>query len=334
MTTRVRALLLAVVTLTGGLGALAPFGPAGAAAQEQRPEQEPAQQQEPAAEQEPTPVFRTESDLVVLHVNVFDGRSDAVPNLPQNVFEVLEDGKPQTITFFNNVDVPVAVGLIVDNSGSMITRRDMVLAGTHAFAESSHDEDELFAVVFNENVRFPLPATVLFTRNRPQIQASLSRYPSGGQTALHDAVIAGLEHLQEASHQKRVLVVLSDGEDNASQHSDDDMLERARRSDALIYVVSTADLGTSVGNPRLLKKLAQISGGVAYTPESEREVVAAFREIAGNIRRGYSIGYSPTNTVHDGRYRRLKVSVRAPGRRNLTVIARDGYLATRHTEPR
>jgi hypothetical protein len=91
MTTRVRALLLAVVTLTGGLGALAPLGPAGAAAQEQRPEQEPAQQQEPAAEQEPTPVFRTESDLVVLHVNVFDGRSDAVPNLPQNVFEVLED---------------------------------------------------------------------------------------------------------------------------------------------------------------------------------------------------------------------------------------------------
>jgi VWFA-related protein len=287
--------------------------------------------QEPSA---PAPVFRSESDLVVLHVNVFDGRSDAVPNLPQSAFQVAEDGQPQAITFFNNVDVPVAVGLVVDNSGSMITRRGMVLAGTRAFAQSSHDEDELFAIVFNENVRLGLPETVAFTRSRPQIEAALTRFQSGGRTALHDAVVAGLEHLQEATHQKRVLVVLSDGEDNASQHSADDMLERARRSDALIYVVSTAELGTNIGNPRLLKKLAGMSGGVAYTPDSEAEVVEAFTEIAQNIRRGYSIGYAPTNAAHDGRYRRVKVTVRAPGLRNLSVSARDGYLAPRHAESR
>ena len=341
MAVRTRILTLATAAvLAGVLSAGIPLGARSAA--QDPPPQDPATQnpapQNPAPQGEtssaPTPVFRSESNLVVLHVNVFDGRSDAVPNLPQTAFHVLEDGKPQTITFFNNVDVPVAVGLIVDNSGSMIARRHMVLAGARAFALSSHDEDEVFAVVFNENIRFGLPPTVAFTRSRPQIEASLIRFPPGGQTALHDAVIAGLEHLQEASHQKRVLVVLSDGDDNASQHSEDNMLERARRSDALIYVVSTAELGSHVGNPRLLKKLATISGGVAYTPDSESEVVEAFTEIADNIRRGYSIGYVPTNATPDGRFRRVKVAVYAPGTRNLTVSARDGYLAPRHTESR
>jgi Ca-activated chloride channel homolog len=284
------------------------------------------------SQDEPAPLFRSESNLVVLHVNVFDGRSDAVPNLPQAAFHVTEDNTPQSITFFNNEDVPVAVGLVVDNSGSMLTRRNMVMAGTRAFAESSHPEDELFTIVFNENIRKGLPETLAFTRNRVQIEAGLNRFPAGGKTALHDAVIAGLEHLQEASHQKRVLVVLSDGDDNASQHSSDTMLERATRSDALIYTVSTAELGSSVGKPRLLRKLAEISGGAAYTPDSEAEVIEAFKTIADNIRRGYSIGYVPSNTTRDGRFRRVKVDVRAPGFKNLNVSARDGYLAPRHAD--
>ena len=286
----------------------------------------------PGQDPTPSPVFKSESNLVVLHVNVFDGRSDAVPNLPQSAFQVTEDDRPQSITFFNNEDVPVAVGLVIDNSGSMIARRAMVLAGTRAFAASSHPQDELFTIVFNENVRHGLPETVAFTRNRTQIEAGLNRYVPGGKTALHDAVIAALEHLQEAGHQKRVLVVLSDGDDNASQHSSDTMLERATRSDALIYTVSTADLDTNVGNPRLLRKLAERSGGTTYTPDSEREVVEAFEAIAGNIRRGYSIGYAPTNTSPDGRFRRVKVTVRAPGFRNLSVSARDGYLAPRKAD--
>jgi VWFA-related protein len=275
------------------------------------------------------PVFKAQSELVVLHVNVFDGRSDAVPGLPQDAFRVAEDSQPQRITFFSNEDVPVAVGLILDNSGSMITRRPMVTAGTKVFAGSSHPEDEVFAIVFNEHVRHGLPASLKFTTSRPLIEFAVSRFPSGGRTALHDAVVAGLEHLEEASHQKRVLVVLSDGDDNASQHSDDEMFERAARSDALIYTISTADLVSSSGKPRVLKKLAEVSGGVSYTPTSEREVIAAFQEIAENIRRGYSIGYVPTNQVRDGRLRRVKVSVDAPGRRGLKVVARDGYLAPR-----
>jgi Ca-activated chloride channel family protein len=278
------------------------------------------------------PVFKAESDLVVLHVNVFDGHSDAVPNLPEQVFQIAEDDLPQQITFFSNVDVPVAVGLVFDNSGSMIARRPMVLAGAKAFAVSSHPADEVFTIVFNEHVRHGLPGSLAFTQNPSEIEVGISRFPPGGKTALHDAVIEGLEHLQEASHQKHVLVVLSDGDDNASMHSADAMLERAARSDTLIYTISTAELVSNDGNSGLLKKLAQRSGGVTYVPKSERAVVDAFREIAGNIRRGYSIGYVPTNTVHDGRYRRVKVSVRAPGYKKLSVIARDGYLAAHHTD--
>ena len=287
-----------------------------------------------SARQQDAPVFKAQSDLVVLHVNVFNGRSDAVPNLPSDVFQIVEDSAPQQITFFSSEDVAVAVGLVVDNSGSMITRRPMVLAGTKTFAESSHPEDELFAIVFNEHVRHGLPGTMAFTQSHAQVETAVSRFPPGGKTALHDAVIAGLEHLQEASHQKRVLVVLSDGEDNASTHSEEVMLERAARSDALISTVSTAELASDEGNPGLLKKLAEQTGGVAYKPKTERAVVDAFREIAENIRRGYSIGYVPTNTVHDGRFRRVKVSVRAPGLKNLKVIARDGYLAPHQPDAR
>jgi VWFA-related protein len=224
-----------------------------------------ARQQDDAA-----PIFKAESELVVLHVNVFDGHSDAVPNLPEEAFQVAEDNTPQRITFFSNEDVPVAVGLVVDNSGSMIARRSMVLAGAKAFATSGHPEDEVFTIVFNEHIRHGLPGNLAFTQNAPQIEAAVTRFPPGGKTALHDAVIEGLEHLEEASHQKHVLVVLSDGEDNASMHSADVMLERAARSNALIYTISTAELGSGDGNPGLLKKLAQRSGGVTYSPKSER----------------------------------------------------------------
>jgi VWFA-related protein len=272
------------------------------------------------------PVFRSSTDLVVLGVNVFDGKSDAVTELPQSAFSVVEDGKFQEITFFEAGDVPVAAGLIVDNSGSMIMRRKMVVTAGTAFADSSHPEDEVFTIIFNEHVRSGLPRGVAFTRSRPLLMASLMRYPPAGLTALYDAVIEGLDHLNEASLQKHVLVVLSDGEDNASRHSLEDMLHRAARSEALIYTVWTGDLTSSPGRRSVLSKLANANGGVAYFPRTEEKVVAAFNEIAGNIRRGYSIGYVPTNSARDGEYRRVNVRVRVPGR-SLKVRVRDGYAA-------
>jgi Ca-activated chloride channel family protein len=274
----------------------------------------------------PIATFTAQSDLVVLQVNVFDGRSDAVPELPESAFEVFEDGVPQKIQFFKNRDVPVATGLVIDNSSSMLTRRSMVAAGANAFAGSSHEMDEMFTIVFNENVRFGLPAGVPFTPSRALLQASFVRFDPGGLTALHDAVVEGLAHLEESTNQKRVLVVLSDGEDNASHLSEANMLHRAAESSALIYTIWTGDLSSRRGNPRLLKKLATRNGGVAYSPRSEREVVEAFTTIAANIRRVYSIGYAPTNGAQDGTYRRVKVLVHTPGK-HLEVRARGGYMA-------
>ncbi len=276
------------------------------------------------------PVFRSRSDLVVLHVNVFDGHSDAVPALPQEAFLVIEDSTAQEITFFSGADVPVAVGLVIDNSGSMIARPKTVLTGGQTFAQSSHPEDELFTVIFNEHVRYGLPPSMPFTTDQAHLQGALSRYTPGGKTALYDAVIAGLDHLDAASLQKHVLVVLSDGEDNASSFSEKDMLTRAARSDAIVYTVSSADHGTGQdGDPGVLKRLADVTGGLAYFPRSENAVVSAFNEIAANIRRGYSLGYVPTNTARDGGFRNVKVMVRMKGLNNLKVRSRDGYVAPR-----
>ena len=280
--------------------------------------------QQPAPE--PQTVFKSESDLVVLHVNVFDGRSDAVPDLPQQAFRVFEDGKLQEITFFSGAEVPVAVGLVLDSSASMISRQKMVIAGGAAFARSSHPDDQLFTIHFNENISYGLPPSVPFTNRQTLLYSALSRYRPAGQTALHDAVISGLRHLERADHQKRVLVVLSDGEDNASRHTEEDMMLRARESDTIIYTVSNANRRIGLpGKPGVLRKLADVTGGVAFFPGDDEKVVEAFDEIAANVRRGYSIGYIPSNTAHDGAYRRVKVMLSVPGRNNLTVRARDGY---------
>jgi Ca-activated chloride channel homolog len=285
--------------------------------------------------QDPLTVFRVESNLVVLHVNVFDRRSDAVPDLPQESFKVFEDDKPQEITFFSGADVPVAAGLILDASGSMIAREHMVIAGGTAFARSSHPEDELFTIHFNENVKYGLPATVPFTSSGSLLHSALAAYRPAGKTALHDAVITGLEHLELATHQKHVLVVLSDGEDNASRYSKEEMMERAFESDAIVYTVSNANRRTGApGDPGVLRKLADVTGGVAYFPDSDDEVIESFDELAGNIRRGYSIGYVPANTKQDGGYRRVKVTVTGPSRNNLSVRTRDGYRSSDYSRAR
>ena len=285
--------------------------------------QDPAQDQQPPDQQ----VFKTDAELVVLHVNVFNGRSDAVPNLPQSAFTVFEDDKPQDIAFFEAGDVPVTVGLVIDNSTSMLTQRELVVAGTNAFAESSHPEDQMFAIVFNEHVRRGLPEAIEFTTNRLQLAASLRRFPPGGKTALYDAVIAGLDQLEKGAYQKHVLILLSDGGDNASRSAEKEMLERVGSSSALIYtVVDPEAFGPGEGNTGVLRRLAKQSGGLAYFPKNQHDLVDDFKEIAGNIRRGYSIGYAPANGSHQhNRPHRVKVAVRVPGRSDLSVRVRNGY---------
>jgi Ca-activated chloride channel homolog len=279
-----------------------------------------------AAAQDP-PVFKSRSDIVQVHVNVFDGDSDAVTELTRDNFLVFEDGRNQEITFFSSEDVPVAVGLVIDNSSSMISKGQLVTAGGMAFAESSHPEDELFIIKFNEHVRHALPPTQPFTPSRPLLRATLAGLRAGGKTALYDAVIEGLDHVEKATHQKHVIIVLSDGEDNASRHTRDEMFDRAARSDAIIYTVATSDprLG-GTGEPGVLRKLAEIGGGFAYFPRSREQMVTVLMEMAEDIRRGYSVGYVPTNSARDGRFRKIKVMVRSNGK-SLTARYRDGYTA-------
>lgn len=272
------------------------------------------------------PVFRTGTSRVVLHATVLAGRSDVVPDLPREAFQVFEDGVEQDIEFFASQEAPVAVGLIIDNSSSMVPRQGMVRAGVASFAESGRDTDEMFTVLFNEHVRFGLPGDLAFTRSPAQLLATFVARRPGGMTALHDAVIDGLTHLTTAHNQKRALVVLTDGDDNASAQSQSNMLYRASQSNAVIYTIWTGNLLPDEGNPRLLRRLAERSGGVAFTPRNEQEVVKAFTEIAGNIRRGYTISYAPKNSANDGSYRKVTVVARANGRR-LTVRCRDGYTA-------
>jgi VWFA-related protein len=331
MATRLFRIAAVIVTLISPLpitaiarasGAHTQATPQGAATQES------AAQSQPQSEQPATPavpVFKTDTNLVMLQANVFDGRSDAVEQLPQTAFKVYEDGIEQKIALFEAIDVPVTVGLIIDNSSSMITRRSMVEAGMKAFAESSREGDELFTIVFNENVRHGLTVGP-FTRSPDVVMASLARFPAGGRTALHDAVIEALAHIEQASNQKRVLVVLSDGEDNASHQSEANMLHRASRSQALIYTIHIGDLSSDNGNPRLLRRLATGSGGLAYQPRSEKDVVDAFAAVGRNTRRGYGIGYTPTNQALDGTYRRIRVTAAQTGKK-LNVRVREGYTA-------
>ena len=272
------------------------------------------------------PVFRASTNLVLIHVNVFDRRSDAVPNLSRDAFKVYEDGVEQTIDFFAAREAPIAAGLAIDNSSSMIARHNMVRAGITAFADAAHDTDEMFTILFNEHVRYGLPPELRFTRSRDLLLSAMAQRPPGGMTALHDAVIEGLSRLAESSNQKRALVVLSDGEDNASRQSESNMLYRAAQSQALIYTIWTGDLLPDNGNPKLLRRLAQRTGALSYSPRSEREVVSTFMEVAENLRRGYSIGYSPANAAADGSYRRVEVTAHANGRR-LNVRTRPGYIA-------
>jgi Ca-activated chloride channel family protein len=209
----------------------------------------------------------------------------------------------------------------------MIAKGAMVTAGGMAFAESSHPEDELFIIAFNERVRHALPPTQPFTQSRPLVRATLAGLSAGGKTALYDAVIEALDHVEKATHQKHVIIVLSDGDDNASLHSKEEMYDRAARSDAIIYTVATSDprLGGG-GSPGVLRRLAEIGGGMASVPRSREQVVTVLMEMAENIRRGYSVGYVPTNTARDGRFRKVKVMVRANGK-SLDVRTRDGYTA-------
>src|SRR3954468_1371350 len=172
---------------------------------------------------------------VVLHATVRNRRGTPVAGLTANDFQVFEDRVPQPITHFSHEDIPVTVGLVIDNSGSMRRKRAEVIAAALAFARSSNPQDQMFVVNFNEHVRFGLPDNKLFTDQVPELAVALSTIITSGQTALYDAVAAALEHLKKGDRDKKVLIVISDGGDNASRHSLAQIMAMTQHADALVY---------------------------------------------------------------------------------------------------
>lgn len=237
-----------------------------------------------------------------------------------------EDNRPQTIRFFAAQDAPVTVGLIIDSSGSMFAARDRVAAAAAAFVETSNPLDEIFALAFNERVRAALPPEAPFTGDAATMHAALIRaIAARGRTALYDAILAGLEYVEKGSHQGKVLVVVSDGGDNASTATFEEVLRRTEASNAAIYTIAFVDPLDRDANPKRLSRIADTTGGEAFRPRRMTEVADVLGHIAHDIRHTYTLGYVPADRADAGRIRRIRVHAGAPGRLALSVRTRHGY---------
>ena len=276
--------------------------------------------------------IKVDVNMVVLHATVETHKGVLVSGLGQNDFQVYEDGAPQEIKYFTHEDIPVTVGLVIDNSGSMIPKAGEVITAALAFARSSNPQDQMFVVSFNEHVRFGLSENTLFTDSAPQLQAALSRYHPDGETALYDALAAALAHLKKGNRDKKVLIVVSDGADNASKHSLAEVMAAASKSDTIIYALGLYEPGDPDANPGVLKRLARATGGTAFMPESIKEIVPLCEQVARDIRNQYTIAYVPTNSRQDGTHRVIQMKAEAPGRGRMVVRTRSGYDAFLKTQ--
>jgi Ca-activated chloride channel family protein len=285
----------------------------------------------PDARQEP---IKLNVELVVLHATVQNRKRVLVSGLAKDAFQVYEDGVLQQISSFSQEDVPVTVGLVVDNSGSMRPKRAEVVAAALAFARSSNPNDQFFVVHFNEHVSFGLPDNVPFAGDGARLELALSRFRADGRTALYDGIVAALEHLKRGDRDKKVLIVISDGGDNASLHKLGPTLALAVKSEAIIYTVGLFTEGDPDQNPRVLKQLAVTTGGEAFLPKSLGEVVPICEQIARDIRGQYTVTYISTNVSQDGAHRAIQVKAHTPGRGGLFVRTRAGYNAPSRQEPK
>jgi VWFA-related protein len=263
-------------------------------------------------------------DLVVLDVSVKDPRGGYVTGLKQSNFTVYEDGQRRSISQFASVDTPVTVGLVVDNSGSMQTKRlEVILAGL-AFAKESNPRDEFFVINFNNSVTRGLPPEMMFTDNLQVLRQALYFGQAKGQTALYDAIAYALNHLEYGHRDKRTLIVVSDGGDNDSTISFPDLMRTIESSRATIYTVGLLDPQNNDLNPRVLRKMAAVSGGEFFEPAESSDIVPVFDKISKDIRNRYTIGYVPDETNDRRVIRRVKVVANENGRK-LIVSTRRRY---------
>jgi Ca-activated chloride channel family protein len=276
--------------------------------------------------QEMPPVLSARTDLVTLAVTVVDRYGARVGGLRAEHFTVYDGGETRAIQFFSSGGLPATVGLLIDSSGSMRGHRRQVTAAASAFTVMGNEGDEFFTLNFNDVVWPGLPPRVAFTRNRELLQAALAAAPAQGMTALYDAVDRGLSQLESGSRDRRALIIVSDGGDNASARTRSDVLAHARRASAVIYSVSILDPDNREGRADVLKALARETGGRAHTASGGEDVDRAFDDIAAEIRSGYTIGFVPVQAANAG-FRPIRVVVDTGDRRRLTARTRAGYYA-------
>lgn len=279
--------------------------------------------------------FRVSSDveLVLLDVSVKNSEGGFVSDLQQSDFKVYEDKIEQKVTVFSAKDVPVTVGLVVDNSGSVRPKKSEIVTAALTFVKNSNPQDEMFIVNFNDRVRMGLPKDVPFTSDRSLLRQALLNNPAEGRTALYEGLRIALDHLEEGRLDKKTLVLISDGGDNMSDLTREELMRKAEESLATIYTVGIFDARDKDKNPGFLRELAKTTGGEAFIPRSIDHLVGICDKIALDIRNRYTIGFVPSNRNYDGKVRRLKVVATAPQGKQYEVRTRTHYMGARTVSP-
>lgn len=266
-------------------------------------------------------------DLAVFNITVLGGDGQPVTGLTADNFRVFEDGREEKIKLFQPEDTPATVGLLIDNSGSMRNKQNDVVAAATAFVEASHPDDEMFVVNFNRVPWFALRPGLAFTSDRTEIKNALNHPRMEGTTALYDAIAVALNHLKEGGKQRKALVILSDGGDNASHIKLNDALKMAEQSSATIYCIGIYDPNQRDRNPSVLKRIAKVTAGESYFPSNLEDLHTVWPRIAGAIRGQYTIGYISSNQTHDGTFRKVKIVAKNKRGKILDVRARPGYIS-------
>lgn len=270
--------------------------------------------------------FRADTRLVVLHATVVDKSGKLLTDLSQKSFRVYENGVEQPIKKFIREDVPVSLGLIVDNSGSMRTKRQRVEASALALVKASNPQDEVFIVNFNDEAFLDQP----FTSDLAQLERGLAKIDSRGGTAMRDAIRMSIDYLKEnGKKDKKVLVAVTDGDDNNSSGSLENLIKSAQQSEVLIYTVgllAEEEKREAKRATRALNAIAEATGAKSYYPKELKDVDGVCQQVAHDIRSQYIIEYSPTNAALDGSFRQIKVVALGPNK--PVVRTRSGYYAT------
>ena len=267
-------------------------------------------------------VFKKQVQEVVLHATVVDETGHMVTGLDRSAFTVYQNGQPEAITSFRREDVPVAIGIVIDNSGSMRDKRARVNRAVMNLIRASNPEDEVFLVNFGQVPYLDQD----YTSNPNLLEAALRQTSTRGSTALYDAVVASSVHLKNNPRlDKKVLLVITDGQDNMSRETLQDAMRKLQSNKgAAVYAIGLTDQGMSRQGREALQELASSTGGVAYFPQSLEEVDEITRSVAHDIRSQYSLTYNPGGAIGTG-YQRIRVEAKGPAHTRLTVRTRTGY---------